>query len=166
MGGNELKIKVPASAAIIKKISQTHCAMQCPYSKNTTGQGPCVQPCGKNKISLALPSEPICCSGMRPQETQFTCTTEGCIQTSKHGQPYSRGDAKNELTNKDVFVLKVAKTAMQGDTKCKLELELVTPKGPDKKEPVRKTNMRIATDPECECCCRRMRNCKACRKKR
>ncbi|XP_022833152.1 uncharacterized protein LOC111361050 isoform X2 [Spodoptera litura] len=168
LGGNELKIKVPASAAIIKKISQTHCAMQCPYTKNTTEQGPCIQPCGKNKISLALPAEPICCRGMRPQETQFTCTTEGCIQAAKHGQQavYSRGDTKNEYPNKDVFVLKVAKTAMQGDTKCKLELELVTPKGPDKKQPVRKANMRIATDPECDCCCRRMKHCKGSKKKR
>ncbi|KAH9627974.1 hypothetical protein HF086_017949 [Spodoptera exigua] len=168
LGGNELKIKVPVSASVIKKISQTHCSMQCPYDKKSSDQGPCVPPCGKNNISLALPAEPICCLGMRPQETQFSCTTEGCIQTTKHGQQalYGRGDTKNEYPNKDVFVLKVAKTAMQGDKKCKLELELVAPKGPDKKLPVGKANARIATDPECECCCRRMKNPKGTKKKR
>ncbi|CAG4941992.1 unnamed protein product [Colias eurytheme] len=147
LGGNELKIKVPASASIIKKISQTHCAMQSPYTKNSDG-GPCEPPCGKNQISLALPSEDICCHGARPADTQFTCTTEGCLQASKHGQQaaMARGDNKQELPNKDVFVLKVAKTALQGDRKCKLELELVTPKAADKKPPVTKQNTRIQSD--------------------
>ncbi|XP_021187006.1 uncharacterized protein LOC110373892 isoform X2 [Helicoverpa armigera] len=166
LGGNELKIKVPASAAIIKKISQTHCAIQHPYSK-THSDGPCVPPCGKNQISMAIPSEGICCEGLRPQGTQFTCTTEGCIQTARHGQQavYARGDSKNDAPNKDVFVLKIAKTAVQGDKKSKIELELVTPKGPDKKPPVRKVNMRIATDPDCECCSRRIKKCKGKRRR-
>ncbi|XP_004929909.1 uncharacterized protein LOC101745488 isoform X2 [Bombyx mori] len=151
LGGNELKIKVPANASIIKKISQTHCAMQCPYTKGADG-GPCEPPCGKNQISLALPSEAICCHGAQPAGTQFTCTTEGCMQTSKHGQAaLARGDTKQELPNKEVFVLKVAKTATQGDRKCKLELELVTPKGSDKKPPVQKVNTRIQSDPDCDC---------------
>ncbi|KOB53557.1 Uncharacterized protein OBRU01_25948 [Operophtera brumata] len=156
LGGNELKIKVPASASIIKKISQTHCAMQCPYTKGTDG-GPCVTPCGKNQISLALPNEDTCCQGAQPAGTQFTCTTEGCTQASKHGQQaaLARGDAKQELPNIEVFVLKVAKTAIQGDRKCKLELELVAPKGPDKKLPVQKVNARIQSEPDCECCIRR-----------
>lgn len=167
MGGNELKIKVPATASVIKKISQTHCAMQCPYTKGTDG-GPCAPPCGKNQISLALPSEATCCRGARPAGTQFTCTTEGCTQASKHGQQaaLARGDTKQqELPNIDVFVLKVAKTAMQGDRKCKLELELVTPKGPDKKAPVRKTNARIQSDPDCECCVRRTKKPKGKRRR-
>lgn len=167
MGGNELKIKVPVSASIIKKISQTHCAMQCPYMKKKTEDGPCLPPCGKNQISLVYPNEDVCCHGARPQGTQFTCTTEGCVQTSKHGQQavYGRGDAKQDLPNKEVFVLKVAKTAMQGDKKCKLELELVTPKGPDKKPPIRKVNMRVATDPDCDCCARRMKKPKGKRRR-
>lgn len=140
--------------SIIKKISQTHCTMQSPYTKMKT-DGPCVPPCGKNKISLALPSEDTCCGGLRPQGTQFTCTTEGCVQAQKHGQQamLARGDTKNEIPNNEVFVLKVAKTAVEYDRKCKIELELVTPKGPDKMQPIRKANMRIETDPECTCCC-------------
>lgn len=154
MTGNELKIKVPATSAVIKKISQTHCAMQSPYSK-VKQEGPCNTPCGRNQISLSLPSEAICCRGLRPQGTQFTCTTEGCSQSSKHAQQtLARGDVKpqQEPVNKDVFVLKVAKTAMEGDKKCKIELELVAPKGPDKRPPIRKENIRIATDLDCECC--------------
>ncbi|KAJ8720410.1 hypothetical protein PYW07_012453 [Mythimna separata] len=153
LGGNELKIKIPANLSIIKKISQTHCAMQSPYTKKTT-DGICIPPCGKNRISLAYPGEDTCCGGLRPQGTQFTCTTEGCVQAQKHGQQslLARGDTKNEIPNNEVFVLKVAKTAIEGDRKCKLELELVTPKGPDKKQPVRKVNARCATDPDCTCC--------------
>lgn len=168
MGGNELKIKVPVSACIIKKISQTHCALQSPYMKQKTEDGPCIPPCGKNQITLAYPSENVCCRHLRPQGTQFTCTTEGCAQTSKHGQQtaLARGDAKQQdVPNKDVFVLKVAKTAMQGDKKCKLELEVVTPKGPDKVPPVGKSNIRVSTDPDCECCGRRIRKPKGKRKR-
>ncbi|CAG9781902.1 unnamed protein product [Diatraea saccharalis] len=148
LGGNELKIKVPASASIVKKISQTHCAMSYPYAKGVDG-GPCEPPCGKNQISLALPNEDICCQGARLADTQFTCTTEGCTQASKHGQQsaLARGDIKNDAPgNKNTFVLKVAKTAMQGDRKCKLEVELVTPKGPDKIPPVEKVNTRLQSD--------------------
>ncbi|CAG9558306.1 unnamed protein product [Danaus chrysippus] len=165
LGGNELKIKVPAHASIIKKISQTHCSMQCPYSKGTN-DGPCLPPCGKNQISLALPSEAICCQGANPAGTQFSCTTEGCLQAVKHGQQsaLARGDVKQnapaELTNQDVFVLKVAKTAMQGDRKCKVELELVTPKGPDKKLPVKKINTCLQSDLDCECFVRRLKKTK------
>ncbi|CAG4984935.1 unnamed protein product [Parnassius apollo] len=130
LGGNELKIKVPATSSIIKKISQTHCAMQSPYLKGTDDTS-CLPPCGKNQISLAMPSEAICCNGAQLANTQFTCTTEGCIQASKHGQQtaLARGDNKyQEIPNKDSFVLKVAKTAIEGEKKCKLEFELVTPK--------------------------------------
>ncbi|VVC86198.1 unnamed protein product [Leptidea sinapis] len=156
LGGNELKIKVPASASIIKKISQTHCAMQCPYTKNA-GAGACDPPCGKNQISLALPSEDICCRGAQPADTQFTCTTEGCLQASKHGQAaMARGDTR-DCPVTDVFVLKVAKTAIEDDRKCKLELELVTPKGPDKVPPVTKENIRIQSDLDCECFVRRLK---------
>ncbi|XP_075990986.1 uncharacterized protein LOC142986388 isoform X2 [Anticarsia gemmatalis] len=158
LNGNELKIRIPASASVIKKISQTHCAMQQPYVKGKDG-GPCNPPCGKNQISLALPCEATCCRGVKPQGTQFTCTTEGCVQSQKHAaQIYARGDPgkpQAELANKDVFVLKVAKTAMQGDKKCKLELELVTPKACDKEPAVRKENIRVSTDPDCYCCGRK-----------
>lgn len=168
MGGNELKIKVPASASVIKKISQTHCAMQCPYIKKGD-DGPCESPCGKNQISLSLPSEDTCCQGARPAGTQFTCTTEGCIQASKHGQvsALARGDTKTqqEIPNKDVFVLKVAKTALQGDRKCKLQLELVTPKGEDKKPPIDKRNERIQSDLDCECYVSRLKKPKGKRKR-
>lgn len=156
LSGNELKIKVPASAAIIKKISQTHCAIQKPYpgKKSGAGSDPCKPPCGKNQISLALPSEAICCHGAQLADTQFTCTTEGCTQASKHGQQASivRSDPKSEFPNKDVFVLKVAKNALQGDRKCKLELELVAPKAGEKRLPVQKVNKRLQSDTECECC--------------
>ncbi|XP_069365155.1 uncharacterized protein [Maniola hyperantus] len=156
LGGNELKIKVPASASIIKKISQTHCMMQCPYTKGASEGGPCEPPCGKNQISLALPTENICCHGAQPAETQFTCTTEGCTQAAKHSQQaaLARGDGKPhlELPNRDVFVLKVAKTAMVHEKKCKLELELVTPKGPDKKPPITKMNSCLQSDIDCSCC--------------
>ncbi|XP_013162414.1 PREDICTED: uncharacterized protein LOC106113902 isoform X2 [Papilio xuthus] len=164
LGGNELKIKVPATSAIIKKISQTHCSMQSPYTENKN-EGPCQAPCGKNQISLTMPSEAICCNGAQPANTQFTCTTEGCVQASKHGQAaLARGDTKqpNVLTsqNKNTFVLKVAKTANLGDRKCKLEFELVTPKGLDKKPPVLKANARIQSDPDCDCCIGRLKKTK------
>lgn len=130
--------------------------MQCPYTKGTDG-GPCAPPCGKNQISLALPSQATCCRGAQPAGTQFTCTTEGCTQASKHGQQAAlcRGDEKQDNPNIEVFVLKVAKTAMQGDRKCKLELELVAPKGPDKKPPVQKVSKRMQSDPDCDCCNRK-----------
>lgn len=141
--------------------------MQCPYTKGTDG-GPCAPPCGKNQITLALPSEATCCRGPQPAGTQFTCTTEGCTQASKHGQQaaLARGDTKQqEHPNKEVFVLKVAKTAMQGDRKCKLELELVTPKGPDKKQPIRKVNTKMQSEPDCECCIRRPKKTKGRRRR-
>lgn len=81
-----------------------------------------------------------------------------------------RGDANKAqqetvANNRDCFVLKVAKTAVQGDRKCKLELEFVTPKGPDKKQPIRNRTLRVATDPDCYCCPRSAMKAK-CRKKR
>lgn len=132
--------------------------MQCNFAKQAGG-GPCQPPCGKNQISLALPSETICCN-QRLADTQFSCTTEGCLQTSKHGQQLAlaRGDCKQpELANQDVFVLKVAKTATLNEKKCKLELELVTPKGADKKAPIKKINTCLQSDLDCECCIRRLK---------
>nr|XP_013189034.1 unnamed protein product [Amyelois transitella] len=157
LGDNELRIKVPATSSIIKKISQTRCSLQCPYAKGVDG-GPCEPPCGKNQLSLALPSEATCCAGAQPTTTQFTCTTEGCTQISKHAQQAAleKGDTK-DLPPTDCFVLKVGKTAMQGDRKCKLELELVTPSGPDKKPPVKKVDTRLQSDLDCECCVRRLK---------
>lgn len=143
--------------------------MQYPYAGKGVDGGPCQPPCGKNQISLALPNEDVCCRGARLADTQFTCTTEGCTQASKHGQQaaLARGDIKQQDPgNKDTFVLKVAKTAMQGDRKCKIELELVTPKGPDKKPPVQKFNSRLQSDLDCECCVRRLKKPKGARKKR
>lgn len=161
LSGNELKIKVPAASSVIKKISQTHCALQCPFTQGKGGikkEEPCLPPCGKNQISLALPAEAVCCRGPQLADTHFTCTTEGCIQTSKHGQQtvLAKGDAKPEPPNKDVFVMKLAKTALQGDRKFKLELELVTPKGPDKVHPIETHSIRVQSDPDCECCPRRI----------
>lgn len=137
--------------------------MQCPYVKGGAEGGPCEPPCGKNQISLALPTEAICCAGAQPAETQFTCTTEGCIQTGKHAQQaaQARGDGKIELPNQEVFVLKVAKTALINEKKCKLELELVTPKGPDKQAPIRKMNSCLQSDLDCSCCVRRLKKQKA-----
>lgn len=135
--------------------------MQCPYSKNTDN-GPCEPPCGKNQISLALPSEATCCQGAQLSGTQFSCLTEGCLQASKHGQQatLARGDVKQELANQDVFVLKVAKTAVLNEKKCKFELELVTPKGPDKKIPIKKVNTCLQSDLDCECCVPRLKKTK------
>lgn len=167
LSGNELKIKVPASAAIIKKISQTHCALQQPYpgKKSTAGSDPCKPPCAKNQISLALPSEAICCHGAQLADTEFTCTTEGCTLASKHGQQV-RSDQKSELINRDVYVLKVAKNALQGDRKCKLELELTAPKAGEKRLPVQKVNKRLQSDTACECCPGRRIRLKRCRARR
>ena len=78
------------------------------------------------------------------------------MQTPRHGlqAALARGDNKKyPAPNKDVFVLKVAKTSVEDDKKLKIEMELVTPKGPDKVQPVRKVDMRIATEPDCTCCC-------------
>jgi hypothetical protein len=141
--------------------------MSYPYAKGVDG-GPCEPPCGKNQISIALPNEAVCCKGAQLGDTQFTCTTEGCIQAAKHGQQtaLARGDLKNDAPiNRDTFVLKVAKTAMQGDKKCRLEVELVTPKGPDKKPPIQKVNTRLQSDADCECCVRRIRKSKARRRR-
>lgn len=159
LNGNELKIKVPATSSIIKKISETHCSMQSPYNKSPSG-GLCQTPCGKNQISLSMPSEAACCNGAQLANTQFTCTTEGCIQASKHGQQFAlaRGDNKpQDYSNKNTFVLKVAKTANLGDRKCKLEFEVVTPKGPEKKPPIETANVRIQSDPDCDCCIGRLK---------
>ncbi|CAF4746366.1 unnamed protein product [Pieris macdunnoughi] len=55
---------------------------------------------------------------------------------------------------KDVFVLKVAKIGPNGDRRCKMELELVTPKGPEKKAPGRIDTRETQCDPEpSPCCC-------------
>lgn len=158
--GNELKIKVPASASLIKKISQTHCSMQRPFvSEKITDSGKCGPPCGKNQLTLGLPNKKTCCAGAQPAQTQFTCVTEGCSTISKHGpQPAGKGDSTTaELPNKNVFVLKVAKTAWQADRKCRFEVELATPSGPDKKTPVQKVNTRIQSDPDCDCCIPRLK---------
>ncbi|CAB3225369.1 unnamed protein product [Arctia plantaginis] len=56
---------------------------------------------------------------------------------------------------KDVFVLKVAKVDLKGDRRCKMELELVTPKGPEKKAPCRIETRETQCDPDpppCYCC--------------
>lgn len=127
--------------------------MQRPYTKGGKGEGECDAPCAKNQISLELPSEAICCRGAQPQATQFTCTTEGCTMASKHGQAgtLARSDKISVAPNLDVYVLKVAKTALQGDRKCKVEFELVTPKAGDKIPAVETVN----TNAQCECtCCR------------
>ncbi|KAF9419802.1 hypothetical protein HW555_003801 [Spodoptera exigua] len=55
---------------------------------------------------------------------------------------------------KDVFILKVAKVGPTGDRRCKMELELVTPKGPEKKPPYRIDTRETQFDPEpppCTC---------------
>ncbi|XP_013189032.1 uncharacterized protein LOC106133748 [Amyelois transitella] len=58
--------------------------------------------------------------------------------------------------NKDVFVLKVAKIGATGDRRCKMELELVTPKGPDNKPPGRVDTREAQCDPDPPpCCCMR-----------
>lgn len=129
--------------------------MQSPYDsgKNKDNKGECIAPCGKNQISLSLPSEVTCCAGAQPAKTQFTCVTEGCAAISKHGsQPMGKGDvSRPEVPNKNVFVLKVAKTAVQGDRKLKFEVELTTPKGPDKRLPVRTVNTKMQSEPDCKC---------------
>ncbi|KAM3968416.1 uncharacterized protein ACR2FA_001198 [Aphomia sociella] len=62
---------------------------------------------------------------------------------------------------KDVFVLKVAKIGPNGDRRCKMELELVTPKGPEKKAPSRIDTRETQCDPDPPpCCCMRTRKIK------
>lgn len=158
--GHELKIKVPVAAAVIKKLSQTRCCLQRPFEdkEDRKKKEACEAPCGKNQISLALPNEDICCNGPRPQMTQFTCTTEGCTQASKHGQAANASRPfVDPNPNRDTFVLKVAKTAMQGDRKVKLEMELVTPKGPDKRLPVQKADTKTQSEFACLCGVRRLK---------
>ncbi|KAI8430808.1 hypothetical protein MSG28_000963 [Choristoneura fumiferana] len=59
---------------------------------------------------------------------------------------------------KDVFVLKVAKVGAMGDRRCKMELELVTPKGMERKAPGRVDTRETQCDPEpCTCCCQKSR---------
>ncbi|KAJ8737152.1 hypothetical protein PYW07_000423 [Mythimna separata] len=56
---------------------------------------------------------------------------------------------------KDVFVLKVAKVGANGERRCKMELELVTPKFPEKKPPGRIDTRETQCDPippPCTCC--------------
>ncbi|KAJ8737683.1 hypothetical protein PYW08_000278 [Mythimna loreyi] len=56
---------------------------------------------------------------------------------------------------KDVFILKVAKVGATGDRRCKMELELVTPKHPEKKPPGRIDTRETQCDPvppPCTCC--------------
>ncbi|KAJ2954322.1 hypothetical protein O0L34_g2577 [Tuta absoluta] len=54
---------------------------------------------------------------------------------------------------KDVFVLKVAKVGPHGDRRCRMELELVTPKAQDRTPPYRVDTRETQCDPECTCCC-------------
>ncbi|XP_047544337.1 uncharacterized protein LOC125076277 [Vanessa atalanta] len=54
---------------------------------------------------------------------------------------------------KDVFLLKVAKVGPNGDRRCKMELELVTPKGPDKRSPYRYDTRETQCEPESTPCC-------------
>ncbi|XP_072931010.1 uncharacterized protein [Epargyreus clarus] len=54
---------------------------------------------------------------------------------------------------KDVFVLKVAKVGPNGDRRCKMELELVTPKGPERKPPTRIDTRETQCEPEPPPCC-------------
>ncbi|XP_059062354.1 uncharacterized protein LOC131855127 [Achroia grisella] len=54
---------------------------------------------------------------------------------------------------KDVFVLKVAKIGATGDRRCKMELELVTPKGPEKNAPSRIDTRETQCDPDPQPCC-------------
>ncbi|XP_047041270.1 uncharacterized protein LOC124645496 [Helicoverpa zea] len=65
------------------------------------------------------------------------------------------GPAQSVLhPRKDVFVLKVAKVGPTGDRRCKMELELVTPKGPEKKPPCRIDTRETQCDPDpppCTC---------------
>ncbi|XP_026331029.1 uncharacterized protein LOC113238415 [Hyposmocoma kahamanoa] len=56
---------------------------------------------------------------------------------------------------KDVFVLKVAKVGPNGDKKCKMELELVTPKYNDQPPVYRVDTRETQCEPECPCCCGR-----------
>ncbi|CAH0716389.1 unnamed protein product, partial [Brenthis ino] len=49
---------------------------------------------------------------------------------------------------KDVFILKVAKVGPNGDRRSKMELELVTPKGPEKTGPYRYDTREAQCDPD------------------
>ncbi|XP_063547067.1 uncharacterized protein LOC134754658 [Cydia strobilella] len=58
---------------------------------------------------------------------------------------------------KDVFVLRVAKVGVNGERRCKMELELVTPKGPERKVPGRiDTKGTQCLPPPCPGCCQRV----------
>lgn len=143
---------MPANSAVTKKISQTHCSLMKPYLRpdNERGEGPCDPPCGKNQISLALPTEPVCCRGARPTGTLFTCTTEGCTQVAKHTpelQPIT------DVPHKDLYVFKVAKTEMQGDKKCRVELEMVAPKGEQRRMELYEMMNDNNTQAEFDCIC-------------
>ncbi|XP_045784035.1 uncharacterized protein LOC123880135 [Maniola jurtina] len=54
---------------------------------------------------------------------------------------------------KDVFVLKVAKIGPNGDRRCKMELELVTPKRSEKPVPFRLDTREVQCEPEVDPCC-------------
>ncbi|XP_045510194.1 uncharacterized protein LOC123705460 [Colias croceus] len=54
---------------------------------------------------------------------------------------------------KDVFVLKVAKVGPNGDRRVKMELELVTPKGPEKKPLCRIDTRETQCEPDPPPCC-------------
>ncbi|XP_049884795.1 uncharacterized protein LOC126379867 [Pectinophora gossypiella] len=58
---------------------------------------------------------------------------------------------------KDVFVLKVAKVGLNRERRCRMELELVTPKFPTKPEPYRVDTRETQCEPECDCCCTKLR---------
>lgn len=165
MHGAELKIKVPATSAVTKKISHTHCSLMSPYQRpgEEHGDFPCSPPCGNNQISLALPTEPTCCRGPRPTGTLFTCTTEGCMQAAKHVQALQ---PIVDQPNKDLYVFKVAKTEMQGDKKCRIELEMVAPKGEQRRMELNEMMYDNKTQAEFDCLCgvkrlkRPLRSCK------
>ncbi|GBP05633.1 hypothetical protein EVAR_100900_1 [Eumeta japonica] len=155
VNGNDLRIKVPTKTAIIKKLSQTHVDLQSPYMR-ANRDGVCDAPCSDNQISLSFPVHATGDESAPLQNTQFCCTTEGCPQAAKHNvsaKVASRDRIKDLPNNRDNFVLKVMKTAVSIDKKCKLEFEIVTPKGPDKMPAVKCIDARNETIPECICYC-------------
>ncbi|XP_041987336.1 uncharacterized protein LOC121739083 [Aricia agestis] len=90
---------------------------------------------------------------MAPEDstTKRQCAWQ-CTQLPKNVP--SPGLAQNILhPKKDVFLLKVAKIGPNGDRRCKMELELVTPKAPERKLPGRYDTKETQCDnkPSCSC---------------
>ncbi|KAJ0183813.1 hypothetical protein K1T71_000236 [Dendrolimus kikuchii] len=100
---------------------------------------------GKSAKGIQVQGKPKASSKTKP------CPWTGSMVPTNVPGP---GETQSVLhPRKDVFVLKVAKVGPNGDRRCKMELELATPKGTEKKIPSRVDTRETQCEPDPPPCC-------------